>query len=153
MNQASLLQAIDAVRLQGLLQDMGYRVTLSEQAGQAQLLSAAQGIGFAVRLGNAAADTGEFVDYTLSCVLRVQTRLPAGLVESWNTSKRFARLALQADFLVMEMDVILAGGVSEDHLRATTELWDRLLQELVMFLRNFAQQAEAGQAAGESVAA
>ncbi|MCJ9712892.1 YbjN domain-containing protein, partial [Bordetella hinzii] len=84
---------------------------------------------------------------------RVQTRLPAGLVESWNTSKRFARLALQADFLVMEMDVILAGGVSEDHLRATTELWDRLLQELVMFLRNFAQQAEAGQAAGESVAA
>ena len=31
--------------------------------------------------------------------------------------------------------MILAGGVSENYLRATAELWDRLLQEFLLFLR------------------
>lgn len=44
---------------------------------------------------------------------------------------------------MLELDVILAGGVSENYLRATVELWDRLLQEFLLFLRANAS-AEAG---------
>ena len=53
------------------------------------------------------------------------------------------RLTVQGVFLVLELDVILAGGVSENYLRATAELWDRLLQEFLLFLRANAS-AEAG---------
>ncbi|MCO7642182.1 YbjN domain-containing protein [Pseudomonas sp. S 311-6] len=154
MNDLSLIQAMSTARLQELLQDMGYRVTHSEQNGQAQLLSAAQGIGFSVRPGNQAPAVGEFVDYTFACVLRVQGELPDTLVGRWNGSKRFARLSTQGDFLVMEMDVVVAGGVSGNHVRAMIELWDRLLQEFVLFLRQFAMmQADAAKADSDPEAA
>lgn len=159
MTDTTLIHSLSTTRLQELLQGMGYRVTHSEQNGQSQLLSATQGIGFSVRPGNPAPAQGEFVDYTLSCVLRVQGELPASLVEGWNTGKRFSRLSTQGTFLVMEMDVVVAGGVSENHVRAMAELWDRLLQEFVLFLRQFAlpeaaaastEPALAEQAAGEA---
>ena len=51
---------------------------------------------------------------------------------------------MQGAFLVLELDVIVAGGVSENYLLATTELWDRLLQEFLLFLR-----ANAAPGAGE----
>jgi hypothetical protein len=154
MTDSSLILDVNAERLQELLQSAGYRVTVSEQNGMVQLLSASQGVGFAVRLGNPAAEDGHYLDYTLSCALRVQGELPAGLAERWNVEKRFARLTVQGAFLVLELDVILAGGVSENYLRATAELWDRLLQEFLLFLRANAtsQAADAGAAQEEAVA-
>lgn len=143
MTDSSLILDVNAERLQDLLQSAGYRVTVSEQNGMVQLLSASQGVGFAARMGNPAAEPGRYLDYTLSCALRVQGELPAGLADRWNVEKRFARLTVQGVFLVLELDVILAGGVSENYLRATAELWDRLLQEFLLFLRANAS-AEAG---------
>ena len=143
MTETSLILDVNAERLQALLQSLGYRVTLSEQNGMVQLLSASQGVGFAARMGNPAQQEGHYLDYTLSCALRVQGELPAGLADRWNVEKRFARLTVQGVFLVLELDVILAGGVSENYLRATAELWDRLLQEFLLFLRANAT-AEAG---------
>ncbi|HYG45808.1 MAG TPA: YbjN domain-containing protein [Bordetella sp.] len=137
------IQALSADSLTDLLQRAGYRVTRSEQNGLVQLLSASQGVGFSVRFGNPGTQPGEYVDYTLSCALRVQGDLPAGLAEGWNLSKRFARMATQGAFLVLEMDVVVAGGVNEAHLLAMAELWDRVLQEFLLYLRQYAQQAEA----------
>ncbi|KRC70119.1 hypothetical protein D3C85_376660 [compost metagenome] len=151
MTESSLILDVNAERLQELLQSMGYRVTLSEQNGMVQLLSASQGVGFAARMGNPGQQDGQYLDYTLSCALRVQGELPAGLAERWNVEKRFARLSVQGAFLVLELDVIVAGGVSETYLRATTELWDRLLQEFLLFLRaNAATQAEDDASAAEA---
>ena len=143
MTETSLILDVNAERLQALLQSLGYRVTLSEQNGMVQLLSASQGVGFAARLGNPAQQEGHYLDYTLSCALRVQGELPAGLADRWNVEKRFARLSVQGVFLVLELDVIVAGGVSETYLRATTELWDRLLQEFLLFLRANASAQDA----------
>lgn len=155
MTETTLIQAVSAERLQSLLQSMGYRVTVSENAGLRQLLSASQGIGFSIRPGNPAPAEDEFIDYTLSCALRVQGELPEGVVEGWNIGKRFARLTWQGPFLVLEKDVIVAGGVSENHLRAATELWDRLLQEFILFLREHAasRSPSASDAAAPSVQA
>lgn len=138
MSESVLIQTMTVERLQELLQSLGYRVTVSGQGEHVQLLSASQGIGFSIRPGNPAASEGEFIDYTLGCALQVQGELPVELPEQWNRAKRFARLSFQGQFLVLEMDVIVAGGVSDNYLRATTELWDRLMQELVLFLRDFA---------------
>lgn len=105
------------------------------------LLSTAQGIGFEIRFSNPGTEAGGYVDYSLLCSLHVQGTLPEGMVEQWNVDKRFSRVWSRSGFLVLEMDVILAGGVSERYLRATIELWDRLLQEFVLYLRNFGRQA------------
>ncbi|WP_434557377.1 YbjN domain-containing protein [Pseudomonas sp. Z4-20] len=146
MTTQALIQSITAEQLGELLQVAGYRVNRTEQGAVVQLLSASQGIGFAVRFGNPAAAEGSFLDFTFSCALRIEGKLPEGLVEVWNASRRFARLSLQGEFLVMEMDAIVAAGVSEDHLRGVLELWDRLLQEFVVYLREYSQQARQQQA-------
>ncbi len=151
MTESSLILDVDTARLQELLQMQGYRVTVSEQNGMVQILSASQGVGFAARMGNPAQQDGHYLDYTLSCALRVQGQLPEGLAERWNVEKRFARLSVQGVFLVLELDVIVAGGVTENYLRATTELWDRLLQEFLLFLRANASGQEPLEApAGEA---
>lgn len=140
MTQGTLINSVSIDSLTDLLQGAGYRVNQTEQNGIVQLLSASQGIGYAVRFGNPAAQPGQYVDFTFSCALRVQGELPAGLAELWNASRRFARLSLQGEFLVMEMDVVVA-GVGETHLRGNLELWDRLLQEFIVYLREYSQQA------------
>eukprot|EP01030_Chromulinospumella_sphaerica_P019347 gene19347-19236_t len=137
---SELMSSVTPQRLTELLQEAGYRVNQSEQNGIVQLLSASQGIGFAVRFGNPAAEQGAYVDFTYSCALRVQGELPAGLAPVWNTSRRFARLSVQGEFLLMEMDVMVA-GVGALYLRSQLELWDRLLQEFIVYLREYSQTA------------
>ncbi|MCU1761415.1 YbjN domain-containing protein [Pseudomonas sp. 14P_8.1_Bac3] len=144
-----LIAHVSAQSLTDLLQAAGYRVNQTEHNGIVQLLSASQGIGYAVRFGNPAAEQGSYVDFTFSCALRVQGELPAGLAELWNASRRFARLSVQGEFLVMEMDVVVAAGVSADYLRGNLELWDRLLQEFITYLRDYSQNAAHLQADSE----
>ena len=141
-----LIAHVSPASLTDVLQAAGYRVNQTEQNGIVQLLSASQGIGYAVRFGNPAVEQGSYVDFTFSCALRVQGELPQGVAEQWNATRRFARLSLQGEFLVMEMDVVLAAGVSSDHLRGNLELWDRLLQEFIVYLRDFSQAAQASTA-------
>lgn len=136
-----LIAHVSPQSLTEVLQAAGYRVNQTDQNGIVQLLSASQGIGYAVRFGNRAAEQGTYVDFTFSCALRVQGELPAGLAELWNASRRFARLSVQGEFLVMEMDVVVAAGVSADYLRGNLELWDRLLQEFIVYLRDYSQNA------------
>ncbi|QLG92850.1 YbjN domain-containing protein [Pseudomonas yamanorum] len=137
---SELITSVTPQGLTELLQAAGYRVNQTDQNGIVQLLSASQGIGFAVRFGNPAAEQGSYVDFTYSCALRVQGQLPEGLAQVWNASRRFARLSLQGEFLLMEMDVVVA-GVGADHLRSQLELWDRLLQEFIVYLREYSQNA------------
>lgn len=137
-NESVVIKSMDINQLREMLQKSGYRSTDAEHNGAIQLLSGTQGIGFTLRLGNPAGEEGQVLDFVLSCALRVQGELPAALVYEWNSQKRFARLSPVNDFLVLEMDVVVAGGVSERYLQANMELWDRLVQDYVLFLRNFA---------------
>ncbi|NWD06955.1 YbjN domain-containing protein [Pseudomonas gingeri] len=147
-----LIETVNPDSLTELLQGAGYRVNRTDQNGIVQLLSASQGIGYAVRFGNPAVQEGDYVDFTYSCALRVQGELPAGLAELWNASRRFARLSVQGEFLVMEMDVVVAAGVSLNYLRGNLELWDRLLQEFIVYLREYSQHAAQLQAQPQALA-
>jgi hypothetical protein len=141
-DQSEMIEAVSLQYLAEVLQGAGYRSNESEQSGIKQLLSASQGIGFAVRPGNPVGDGPEMLDFTLSCALRIQGALPESMVPDWNRDKRFSRLTHQGDFLVLEMDVVVAGGVRAAHLRAQVELWDRLMREFLLYLRNY-QSADA----------
>jgi hypothetical protein len=63
--------------------------------------------------------------------------LPAGLLAEWHRSKRFARVAQHGDFVVLEMDVLVAGGVSATHLNINLQLWTQMMGQFFLFLRNF----------------
>lgn len=141
MSDTTPIEQVTPELLAEVLQDAGYRVNRSEQNGVVQLLSASQGIGYALRLGNPSGTPGHYFDYSFSCALRLQGDLPAGLAEHWNASRRFCRLWQQGEFLLMEMDCAVTGGVTRNFLRHTCELWDRLLQEFVAYLRDYSRQA------------
>ena len=133
--------------------------------GSPVLASATGGLGFEVRFANPmtpagqAASAGEseataaWADASFRTAFTVQGELPLSLVNRWNVTHRFARLLLaevpaasnapQASnapgtpsvWLVLEMDVVALGGVQTGNLRAQTEIWDRLVQELIAYLR------------------
>ncbi|MFD2642723.1 YbjN domain-containing protein [Pseudomonas japonica] len=147
MTANTLIETVSADSLTTLLQDAGCRVNRTEQNAVVQLLSASQGVGYAVRFGNRAVEEGQFLDFTYSCALRIQGELPEGLANLWNASRRYSRLSLQGEFLVLEQDVVVADGVTYKHLQGSLVLWDRLLQEFIVFLRDYSRNIAAAQEA------
>jgi hypothetical protein len=119
-------------------QNAGYRIEklTDPVANTIYLRSATAGLGFDIRPGNRLVGEEQgFVDVTLVATLQVQGELPLDLVNRWNTTRRFGRLQLSHPFLVFCLDVSLAGGVTQNYLRAQIEIWDRLVQELIAYLR------------------
>lgn len=148
MTASTLIETVTADSITTLLQDAGCRVNRIEQNQVVQLATASQGIGYSVRFGNAApGKTGEFLDFTYSCALRVQGEIPAGLANQWNASRRFSRLSVQGEFLVLEQDVVVADGVSQKNLLGSLVLWDRVLQEFVIYLRDYSRNLAAAEQA------
>ena len=132
---------IDKLTLDGLrelIQLAGYRVEAMTDpvANTPYLRSATNGLAFDIRPGNRlATDEQSFIDVALIAVLQVQGDLPLDLVNRWNATRRFARLQLSPPFLALSLDFSLAGGVTQTHLRAQIEIWDHLVQQLIVFLR------------------
>jgi hypothetical protein len=141
--------------LRAVLQQVGYRVeaVTDPVANLPYLRSATGGLAFDVRPGNRLADADDsFVDAAFTAVLQVQGELPLDLVNRWNATRRFARLQLSQQFLVLSLDVSVAGGVMPDHLRAHVEIWDRLVQELIGYLREEIRELSAKSGATPPVA-
>lgn len=145
------------------LRRTGYRAAVVEQqaGGPAgpQVQSAAQGLGFFIGFGNplpaedgAAAGARQYVDFAFHCWLNIEGEMRPDLVDSWNRGKRFARLFYQAPLLVLSMDVVVAGGVTDSFLVTHCELWDRVLQDFIGHLR-LPTGNRAAPAAGDAAAA
>ena len=131
----SIQIAVTPALIADALQKCGYRAQAVERDGVRQLQSAAQGLGFFVSFGNPAAVSGSFIDYSFQCWIAIEGTLAPELIDSWNRGKRFARLYRQEQMLVLIMDVLVAGGVTENYLRAQVEIWDRVLHDFVQHLR------------------
>lgn len=145
----TVITGVSLDRLRDILRQSGCRVeTVTDPvANIAYLRSATGGLSFDVRPGTRFADNGEnFVDVALAAVLQVQGELPLDLVNRWNAGRRFARLQLSQSFLVLSLDISMAGGVTPNHLRAQIEIWDQLLQQLIVFLREELPKLAAGDA-------
>jgi len=135
--QPTLLQAITPDQVADAIKAAGCAVTVIEQEGVPRLHSASHGVGFQVLWGNAAAP-GEYVDFTLSCPLRVQGgTLPEGVVAEWHRSRRFARVAQHGEFVVLEMDVMVSGGVAPAYVGVAMQLWVQMMGQFFLHLRNF----------------
>jgi hypothetical protein len=150
MTETEILTSLTPETLRDLLQDAGCRAEIVAPPAEAPaglpplLRSATNGMAFEIRFADPMAiDAQRFGGFTLLAGLLVKGDLPSALVSRWNTERRFGRLFLQANMLVLVQDVTLAGGVTRDHLRAQLALWDRLIQELMHYLRaELAKMAE-----------
>ncbi|GEM_PF-424622 len=142
-----LLFSMNADQVAEAIKASGCAVTAVNDNGVVRLHSASQGIGFQVMWGNALRE-GEYVDLTLSCPLRVQGgTLPEGLLGEWHRSKRFVRASQHGDFVVLEMDVLAAGGITPQHLAMMVQLWSQMMGQFFQHVRTYAAQAGAQQAA------
>jgi hypothetical protein len=121
-----------------ILQSAGCRVEhAKDPEGIPVIGSATNGMTFNIRFVNKApAPLEGYIDLTYITILKFDQPLPLETINEWNRSRRFARLNISEDLLIMDMDVILSGGVSETHLRTSLEIWDRMMQELIAFIRN-----------------
>lgn len=157
---SDIVQSITLDSLRENLQQAGYRVenVIDPVAATPYLRSATGGLAFDIRPGNRLASqvladqSQAFVDVALTAIVQVQGELPLDLVNRWNATRRFARLQLSHPFLALCMDISVAGGVRPDHLRAHVEIWDRLVQELIGYLRDEVQKLSAPAQASPRVA-
>ncbi|WP_316882835.1 YbjN domain-containing protein [Ralstonia flatus] len=137
MTTMSMLTTLSPNDVSDAIKAAGGAVNAIEQGGITYLTSASHGISFQILWGNAI-EPGHYADLTLSCPLRVQGgTLPEGLIADWHRSRRFARLAQHGDFVVLEMDVIAAGGISTEHLITQIRLWMQMMGEFFVYLRNY----------------
>lgn len=143
---SGILEMLTTADLVDAIQAAGCAVTPVNRDGGVQLSSACHGVGFTVLWGNAAAP-GAFIDITLSCPLRMQGGvLPDEVFADWHRSKRFARLSRHDDYVVLEMDVIAAGGITRAHLRVMLTLWTQMVGQFLAYLRNASISSPSGNA-------
>ena len=145
---SDLITAISPQQLAHILQQAGYRANEVSNGQIVQLQSAAQGIGFVINFGNVVSEQNrEFIDFSFNCTLNIEGSVRPELVADWNRSRRFARLSQQGQWLVLVMDVMVAGGVSAAWLQGQCELWDALLREYIRHLQTPATASVATEAA------
>jgi Putative bacterial sensory transduction regulator len=138
MMSDSIITKLTLDSLRENVQLAGYRVeTMTDPVVNTTYLhSATSGFVFDIRPGNRLADADQsFLDIAFIAALQVQGELPLDIVNRWNVTRRFGRLQLSQPFLILSLDVSVAGGVAQDHLRAQIEIWDHLLQQLISYLR------------------
>jgi len=151
---SELLYTVTPEQVSEAIKTAGCSVTALEHNGVAHLHSASQGVGFQVLWGNAAPVAGQFLDFTMSCPLRVQGGvLPPGLIADWHRNKRFARIVEHGEMISLEMDVIVVGGVGKTNLSMTVQLWTQMMGQFFLHLRNFAAQEPAAVTAATAVTA
>lgn len=152
MRTAPVTKILDSVTMDDLaelLKDAGFRAEAVDDAALGRSLrSATGGVTFEVRPGNVRTDDAQrCVDFTYTTLIRCGPGLPGDLVNDWNTKKRFGRLHQRGDLVVLEQDVIIAGGVTRANLSASLELWNQLVNQLLLALRT-ALSGDVGQADG-----
>jgi hypothetical protein len=141
----SIQASVNPAEIAEILRKAGYRALVVEGSRPPQVQSATQGVAFIVNCGNAMPDQpGRFIDFSLHCPIGLKGQLPQERVESWNQSKRFARVCRNGGNLLLSMDVMVAGGVTESFLHGQFELWDHVIRD---FVRHFSQKATAKPAA------
>lgn len=139
ISSIGLEQAAEALRASG------FRAHVAQQPdGKPVLQSAVQGLGFIVVPGNRAPGQADgYVDFTFSCLIHIEGRVGPEQVGRWNESKRFARLYVSQQTLVLAMDAFVAAGDAELCLRGYCELWDRVMHEFIAYLRTLPVHAPA----------
>ncbi|WP_084799821.1 YbjN domain-containing protein [Bradyrhizobium sp. Ai1a-2] len=141
LSNAGMQSFVTLEELRTALQTAGYRAELVTDGNISLLRSASNGLGFDVRPGNSfPGKPDHFADVAFVAVLTVQGSMPLDLVNKWNRMHRFCRLFVDKpqgtdEFLVLTLDLSIAGAVSPNYVRTQLQIWDSLIQQLIPWLR------------------
>lgn len=136
-----LVRTVSLDDLANVLQLKGFRAQPAEwPGGREALLSAAGGVTFNIVTGNGS--PGAYGDFTFFAGFRLEGLPIADICAKWNMERRFARAHGRDGMLNLEMDVLLGTGVGRDYVAAMTDVWNQLLNELLITLR--AEAAKTG---------
>lgn len=140
----TLLTHVTAENVAAAIRNAGCAVSIVPEDDTTRLHSASHGVGFQVLWGNRVGND-QYLDFTLSCPLRVEGgQFPDALLNEWHRSRRFARIAAHGDFIVLEMDVSVTGGVTDAFLSVAMQVWIQMMGQFFLHLRNYRPQAEDG---------
>lgn len=149
----AVLPSLTPESVRALLQDRGYRVERGGDPARPLLRSATNGVTFEVHFLNAIQGGDTYADMAFNAVLQVRGTLPLEPINTWNGLRRFSRLHLHGDLLVLSMDISVLGGVTAGFLRTQIEIWDLLVHDCVSYLREALQRLAAPGAANGADAA
>jgi hypothetical protein len=130
-----LISTVTTGTVQELLREAGLEARLAGTKEQPQVVSAVAGINFNVRFGTPAKDGSGWTDFTFSAPFTVDQEVSPVISAFWNRRNRFARVYRTQDQLLLDMDVIVAGGVTRANVKYLTAVWADVAQLFVRHLR------------------
>ncbi|MEI5677093.1 MULTISPECIES: YbjN domain-containing protein [unclassified Mesorhizobium] len=128
-----LVSRITRGLLAEILGECGWKVTLEGNDEAPRIASAVNGVNFNIHFGTRCTDGDGWTDFTVSAPFAIDEEISSVLGAFWNRRNRFARVYRTDKQLLIEMDVIVAGGVSRDHLKYQFAVWNDLT---TLFLRH-----------------
>jgi hypothetical protein len=133
----SLIKSFTTQAMRELIQTAGFRAELMAESDTMPVIrSASNGMIFEIRLFNPLKEEkGSFTDVMFMAGMPLQGGVAPEFLNRWNSIKRFGRLYAAQGHLVLALDIFLQGGVSPEHLRSQLDIWDKLLQELLTYIR------------------
>jgi hypothetical protein len=120
--------------MQRILNTMGFDTELTrDDAGDPLISSSDNGLNFQVYFYNCSGDVCEAIQFYSGFT---QSSNPdAQSINEWNTTKRFGRAYRNSsgDSRV-EMDALVTGGVTEQHIRNLASTWKIVLREFAQHI-------------------
>jgi len=132
----AIISSISPQAICELLQRRGFRASILEGSDGPIVESATEGLTFQVRFRSVPTSDGTWSDWTNVLVVRLDTQIDSGFVDTWNRTWRYGRLSISENHLLLAMDVSIAGGVTEEHIRVQNQVWDKLVRKLAAELRH-----------------
>lgn len=130
-----LISTVTTGTVQELLREAGLEARLAGTKEQPQVVSTVAGINFNVRFGTPMKDGSGWTDFTFSAPFTVDQEVSPVIGAFWNRRNRFARVYRTQDQLLLDMDVIVAGGVTRSHVKYLVAVWADVAQLFVRHLR------------------
>jgi len=130
-----LISTVTTGTVQELLREAGLEARVAGTKEQPQVVSTVAGINFNVRFGTPMKDGSGWTDFTFSAPFTVDQEVSPVIGAFWNRRNRFARVYRTQDQLLLDMDVIVAGGVTRPHVKYLIAVWADVAQLFVRHLR------------------
>lgn len=123
---------IDREEIIEILRTLGWSAKAGNSPDQPDIVSAVNGVNFNVRFGTPG--RAGCLDFTIFATFDIDAEITPTLGANWNRLQRFARAYRTVKHLVMDMDVVVAHGVSRAHIRHNFLIWADMIRLFLQHL-------------------
>lgn len=133
-----VITSITGAQLTTIIQSMGYQAELTtDSQGDPKIRSTAEGLKYVILTYGCTESGAEKAcnSFQFSTAIAMKTKPAFDTINRWNRDKRFGKAYLDNDRdPVLEWDVDMRGGVTEEYLREIVNRWARVLAEFKTFI-------------------